>query len=255
MSWTASRVPYAQVLALQEALEIPEALAWTLVRRGLGDPEAAREFIDADGPLDPPEQIDGIAEIADRLVLALTRGEKIAIHGDYDCDGVCSTAVLARPLRAAGGDVRTFLPSRFTDGYGVRVETVEMLADEGVTVLVCVDCGTSAVEALERAVELGIDPLVCDHHLAGGVRAPGLLANPALGHAPEDAPAAVGVVFALVRALADRIGTQLVGPDPEREIDLVALATVADAVPLVGQNRRLVIRGLAMMRRETRPGG
>ena len=254
MGWTASRVPYAKVLALQEALAIPEALAWTLVRRGLDDPEAAREFIRGDGPLDPPEAIDGIPEIADRLVVALRRGEKIAIHGDYDCDGVCATAVLAHALRAAGGDVRTFLPSRFTDGYGVRVETVELLADESATVLVCVDCGTSAVEALERAVEMGMDPLVCDHHLAGGIRPPGILANPALGQARNDAPAAVGVVFALVRALADRVGTQLLGPDPEREIDLVALATVADAVPLVGQNRRLVHRGLAMMRRETRPG-
>jgi single-stranded-DNA-specific exonuclease len=247
-------VPYAKVLALRDALDIPEVLAWTLVRRGLDEPEIAREFIRSDGPLEPPETIDGIAAIADRLVVALARGEKIAIHGDYDCDGVCSTAALARSLRAAGGDVRTFLPSRFTDGYGVRVETVEALADEGVRVLVCVDCGTSAIQALERAVELGLEPLVCDHHLAGGMRAPGILANPALGQARDDAPAAVGVVFALVRALSERLGPQLMGPDPERELDLVALATIADAVPLVGQNRRLVTRGLAAMRRETRPG-
>ncbi len=254
MAWTARRVSYAEVLTLRDTLEIPEALAWTLVRRGLDTAELARAFIDADGPLDPPERLAGVGEIADRLLLALGRGERIAIHGDYDCDGVCATAVLARPLRATGADVLTYLPSRFTEGYGVRVETVERLADAGVAVLVCVDCGASAVDALRRAVELGMEPIVLDHHLAGGIRPPGLMANPALGHVPEDAPAAVGVVFAVVRALADRLGPQLVAPDPQRELDLVALATIADAVPLVGQNRRLVIRGIAEMRRAPRPG-
>ena len=254
MAWTARRVPYATVRTLRDTLEIPEALAWTLARRGLDTPELARSFIDADGPLDPPETLDGVAEIADRLVLALSRRARIAIHGDYDCDGVCSTAILARPLRVAGADVVTYLPSRFTDGYGIRVETVERLADDGVAVLVCVDCGTSAVDALTRAVELGIEPIVLDHHLAGGVRPPGMIANPALGQAPDDAPAAAGVVFAVVRALAERLGPQLVWPDPDRELDLVALATVADAVPLVGQNRRLVIRGIAEMRTAPRPG-
>jgi len=151
VAWTARRVPYSRVRILRETLDVPEALAWTLVRRGLDTPELAREFIDADGPLDPPESLAGVTEVAERLIVALGRGERIAIHGDYDCDGVCSTAILARPLRAAGADVHTYLPSRFTDGYGVRVETVERLADEGVAVLVCVDCGTSAVDALARA--------------------------------------------------------------------------------------------------------
>jgi single-stranded-DNA-specific exonuclease len=254
VAWRARRVPFATVRTLRDTLEIPESLAWTLVRRGLDTPELALEFIRADGPLDPPESLDGIAEIADRLLEAIAAGRRIAIHGDYDCDGVCATAVLARPLRSLGADVVTFLPSRFIDGYGVRVETVEHLADEGVSVLVCVDCGTSAIDALTRAAELGMEPLVLDHHLAGGQRPPGLIANPALGIAPADAPAAVGVVFAVVRALAARSGGGLLGIDPDAELDLVALATVADAVPLVGQNRRLVMRGLAQMRRAPRPG-
>ncbi len=254
MAWRARRVPFATVRTLRDTLEIPEALAWTLVRRGLDTPESASEFIRADGPLDPPESLDGVADIADRLLAAVAAGRRIAIHGDYDCDGVCATAVLTRPLRSLGADVVTFLPSRFTDGYGVRVETVELLADDGASVLVCVDCGTSAIDALTRAAELGMEPLVLDHHLAGGQRPPGLIANPALGIAPPDAPAAVGVVFAVVRALADRTGGGLLGIDAEAELDLVALATVADAVPLVGQNRRLVMRGLAQMRRAPRPG-
>ncbi|MFN8109451.1 MAG: single-stranded-DNA-specific exonuclease RecJ [Thermoleophilia bacterium] len=254
MGWRADRVSYAQVLALQDALDCPEPLAWALVRRGLGDPDAAREFMASDGPLDPPEDMDGVVEAAERLILAIGRGEHVAVHGDYDCDGVCSTAVLTRALRTAGATVTPFLPSRFTDGYGVRVATVERLASEGAQLLVCVDCGTTAEDALTRAAELGLDTIVCDHHLAGGARPPGIIVNPALGRPREDLPAAVGVVFTVVRALAERLGGDLLGPNPDEELDLVALATVADQVPLIGQNRRLVARGLQAMRRTPRPG-
>ena len=254
MGWRAQRVAFSDVLAVQEALDCPEPLAWTLVRRGLADPDAAREFMRSDGPLDPAEALDGITAAADRITAAVARGETIAVHGDYDCDGVCSTAVLTRALKGSGASVVPFLPSRFTDGYGVRVETVERLAAEGANLLVCVDCGTSAGDALTRAHELGMDTIVCDHHLAGGERPPGIIANPALGRPADDLPAAVGVVFMLVRALAARRGADLLGMAPEDELDLVALATVADAVPLVGQNRRLVTRGLEVMRKAPRPG-
>ncbi len=254
MGWRTSRVSYDDVLRVRDALGCPEMLAFALVRRGLGDPDAAREFIAADGPLEPPETIAGIGDAATRLEAALARGERVAVHGDYDCDGVCSTAVLAAYLRGRGGDVTTFLPSRFTDGYGVHEGTVDALADDGVRVLVCVDCGTTAVEPLQRAVERGMDVIVLDHHLAAGLRPPGIIANPALGPQRDDAPAAVGVVFALVRAMGARQPHLTLGADPDGFIDLAALATVADAVPLVGQNRRIVARGLAEMRRNPRPG-
>lgn len=253
-TWHASRVAYADVRALERALGCPEALAWILVRRGLGDPAAAREFIAADGDLADPEVLPGISEAADRLALALTRGEPVAIHGDYDCDGVCSTAILAGALRARGGKVTTFLPSRFTDGYGVSEATVERLADDGAQVLVCVDCGTSSVDQLTRAHELGMDVIVADHHLAAGARPPGILANPALGRGVAALPAAAGVVFDLVRALARRVDGDLLRPGPDEGVDLAGLATVADAVPLVGDNRRLVHRALAAIRRGERPG-
>ncbi len=253
MSWRAPRVAFSEVAALQDALEVPEPVAWTLVRRGLGDPAAAREFLSSDGPLAPAESLPGIAEAADRLARAVRGREPIAVHGDYDCDGICSTAVLVRALRGRGGLVRPFLPSRFTEGYGVAPESVDLLAREGARVLVCVDCGTSAVEALTRAAEAGMEPIVLDHHLAGGRRPPGILANPALGRPAEDLPAAAGVVHMLVRALAERTDGDALAPDPEEGIDLVALATVADAVPLVGDNRRLVARGLRAMRERPRP--
>ncbi len=253
MSWRAPRVAFSEVVALQDALQVPEPVAWTLVRRGLGDPSVAREFLSSDGPLAPPEMLPGIGEAADRLARAVRGREPIAVHGDYDCDGICSTAVLVRALRGRGGQVRAFLPSRFTEGYGVAPESVDLLAGEGARVLVCVDCGTSAVEALTRAAEAGMEPIVLDHHLAGGRRPPGILANPALGRPVDDLPAAAGVVHMLVRALAERMDGDALAPDPEEGIDLVALATVADAVPLVGDNRRLVARGLRAMRERPRP--
>ncbi len=252
--WRASRVRYADVLRIREALDCPEPMAWILVRRGLGDPEAAREFLAADGDLGDPEAIDGVGAAADRLVEAIQRGERVAIHGDYDCDGVCSTAILAGALRARGGDVITFLPSRFTDGYGVSEVTVERLADEGARVLTCVDCGTGSVEALTRAHELGLDVIVLDHHLAAGARPPGILVNPALGRGMDALPAAAGVVFDVTRTIARRMDGDLLSPLADAGIDLAGLATVADAVPLIDGNRRLVHHALTAIRRGERIG-
>ena len=254
MLWRAKRVAYADVRAVAEVLECPEPLAWALARRGLADPEAAREFMASDGPLRPPSSLAGAEEAAERLERALENDESIAIHGDYDCDGVCSTAILARALRARGGRVRTFLPSRFVEGYGVASETIETFIEEGVRLLVCVDCGTSAEEPIARARAAGMDVIVADHHLAGGRRPDAILVNPALGRPPEDAPAAAGVVFTIVRALAEREGSGVLAAPPEDELDLVGLATVADSVPLVGENRRLVARGLAAIRERPRTG-
>jgi single-stranded-DNA-specific exonuclease len=254
VSWRAPRVAFAQVAALADALAVPEPVAWALVRRGLADPAAAREFLASDGPLAPPEDLAGIAEAAERLARAARRREAIAVHGDYDCDGVASTAVLVRALRGRGARVEAFLPSRFAEGYGVARSTVERLAAGGARLLVCVDCGTSAVEPLARAAELGMETIVLDHHLAGGRRPPGIIANPALGRPAEDLPAAVGVVHMAVRALAARLDNGALAPDPDEGIDLVALATVADAVPLTGDNRRRVARGLRAIRERPRPG-
>lgn len=156
MAWTVDRVRFDEVEALRRALDCPEAMAWVLVRRGLADPDAARAFLTSEGDLEPPEAIPGIAEAADRLARAVRGDERVVVHGDYDCDGICSTAILLSALRSRGVRVRPFLPSRFTDGYGVNVATVERLADEGCDLLVTVDCGTTAVESLTRAGELGI---------------------------------------------------------------------------------------------------
>ena len=245
---------YARVAALREALGCAEPLAWTLVRRGLDDPEEARAFLAADGPLDPPTDLPGVAQAADRLSRAIAAGENVVIHGDYDCDGISSTAMLARALRARGGKVTTFLPSRFTDGYGVSMATVERLADEGARLLVCVDCGTTATDELTRAHDLGLDTIVLDHHLAAGARPPGILVNPALGRPSDALPSAAGVVLKVTRRLAELDPPGTLGAGAGAEIDLAALATVADAVPLRGENRRVVAQGIAAIREHPRPG-
>ncbi len=254
MAWITDRVRFDEVEALRRALEVPEAMAWVLVRRGLADPDEARAFLTSEGDLEPPEAIPGIAEAADRLARAVRTDERVVVHGDYDCDGICSTAILLAALRSRGVRARPFLPSRFTDGYGVNMATVERLADEGCDLLVTVDCGTTAVESLTRAAELGIESIVCDHHLAGGIRPPAIIANPALGHGVDALPAAAGVTFKLVQALGARLDGDHLAPPDDLGIDLVALATVADAVPLVGENRRLVARGLAAIHTHPRPG-
>ena len=227
---------------------MPEPVAWTLVRRGLGDPAAAREFLASRRPAGagrvPARHRRGgrppgprrAAGRADRRARRLRLRRHLPPRRSW-----CAA------LRGRGARVVPFLPSRFTEGYGVAEATRgARWPTRGARVLVCVDCGTSAVDALTRAVELGMEPIVLDHHLAGGARPPGILANPALGRPAEDLPAAAGVVHMLVRALAARLGRRRRWPrTPRRRIDLVALATVADAVPLVGDNRRLVARGLA----------
>ncbi|MGB0613976.1 MAG: single-stranded-DNA-specific exonuclease RecJ, partial [Miltoncostaeaceae bacterium] len=134
-AWRAERVAYGDVLRLEDALGCPEPVAWVLARRGLSDPADARDFLAADGPLGDPRAIAGVGEAADRLREAIARGEHVAVHGDYDCEGVCSTAILAGALRARGATVSTFIPSRFTDGYGVSERAVEDLAAKGATVL------------------------------------------------------------------------------------------------------------------------
>ncbi|MEQ8833193.1 MAG: single-stranded-DNA-specific exonuclease RecJ [Miltoncostaeaceae bacterium] len=253
-SWRAGRVGFAAVVRLQRELDVPEPLAWTLARRGLEDPEVAREFLAADGPLAPPGAIAGIDRAAERIATAVRRREPITVHGDYDCDGVVSTALLVSALRARDAQVEHFLPSRFDQGYGVAVGTVDALAERGCRLLVCVDCGTSAVDALQRAVDLGVEAVVLDHHLAGGVRVPAIIANPALGRPAPDLPAAAGVVHHLVRALDELMPVGLLGQEADAGLDLVAMATVADAVPLVGDNRRMVVRGLRALRERPRPG-
>lgn len=194
-----------------------------------------------------------------RLVRAAAEGEQVAIFGDYDVDGACSSALMARYLGAAGARPRIHIPDRLIEGYGPNCEAIRMLAGEGATLLVTVDCGTTSHEPFAEAHRLGMDVLVLDHHQAPErLPAVAALVNPnrqddlsGLGHL-----CAAGVVFMALAAVsrALRLAGRPVPLDLLGELDLVALATVADVAPLTGLNRAFVQQGLAIARERSRPG-
>ena len=235
-----------------------------LACRGLGDPAAAQRFLDprlADLP--DPFLMSGMEPAVARLARALEAGERIALYGDYDVDGVTSTALLAGFLRAAGGDVVTYVPHRLVEGYGLNTGAVRRLAEGGAKLLVSLDCGITSVAEVRAAAELGVDAVVVDHHTVP-VELPAAVAilNPhqAGCQYPYKPLAAVGVTFCLAMALrkrlreAGRFGPMRPEPNLREALDLVALGTVADVVSLTGVNRILVRWGLEELSRTRRPG-
>jgi single-stranded-DNA-specific exonuclease len=238
---------FAASLALERELGVSHVLGQILVRRGLTDAASARAFLAAGEEHDPSEftGIDDAVAVIGRHVRA---GSPITVHGDYDVDGVCATAILVRALRALGAEVNWFLPGRVEDGYGLSGETVRRLASRGTALLVTVDCGITAVEEVAAARALGLDVVVTDHHAP---RADGLLPDAPIVHPgvcgyPCAELCGTGVAFKLAQALG--------APSLEDELELVALATVADLVPLRGENRRLVRAGLRALANTARPG-
>ncbi|MCZ8041063.1 MAG: single-stranded-DNA-specific exonuclease RecJ [Beijerinckiaceae bacterium] len=252
----------AEALGQREGL--PDILARLLAGRGV-EPNEAQSFLEPklrDLLPDPGTLID-MGPAAARLARAVESGERVAIFGDYDVDGACSAALLADFLTQAGARPRIHIPDRLIEGYGPNSEAIRQLAAEGATLLVTVDCGTTSHEPLAEARRLGLDVVVLDHHQAPE-RLPEVeaLVNPnrqddlsGLGHL-----CAAGVVFlALVATRAElrrrgAWGTRGGEPDLLAALDLVALATVADVVPLQGLNRAFVRQGLAILRGRARPG-
>jgi single-stranded-DNA-specific exonuclease len=243
----------ADVERLERELGVSGPLAQVLVRRGFAEPERARAFLAADEE-HPPSAFAGIGEAVDSLRAYVGRGERITIHGDYDVDGVCSTAILVRTLRELGADVDWYLPDRASDGYGLSAKTVERLAARGTRLLVTVDCAITAVEEVAAASALGIEVVVTDHHAprADGVLPRAPIVHPAICGYPCPELCATAVAYKLAQALWQAEGRD--GKELERELDLVALASIADVVPLRGENRTLVRRGLRALKSTTKPG-
>jgi single-stranded-DNA-specific exonuclease len=232
---------------------VSPALAQVLVRRGLDAPAAARAFLEATDVHEPGE-LAGVEEACALVRRHVAEGGRITVHGDYDVDGVCSTAILVGALRGLGASVDWYLPSRAEDGYGLSVATVERLAARGTRLLVTVDCGVTAVDEVDAARAAGLDVLVTDHHSprADGELPDAPLVHPALGAYPCPFLCAAGVAHKLATALLAASGRDDALADAD--LDLVALATVADCVPLVGENRRLVRAGLRALATTRRPG-
>ncbi|HEV7459328.1 MAG TPA: single-stranded-DNA-specific exonuclease RecJ, partial [Solirubrobacteraceae bacterium] len=243
------------VLALERDLGVSDALAQVLVRRGYDTPLGARAFLDS-ADEHPADAFDGIDAAVDLVLGHVRAGGRITIHGDYDVDGVSSTAVLVRCLRRLGADVDWYLPSRLDDGYGLSLGTVERLAARGTNLLVTVDCAITAVEEVAAARAAGLDVLVTDHHRprADGALPDAPIVHPTISSYPCEDLCATGVAFKLAQALEAAAGAVDSPASAADDLDLVALATVADCVPLVGENRRLVREGLRTLAGTGKPG-
>jgi single-stranded-DNA-specific exonuclease len=242
-----------QVARLRSRLHISDALAQVLVRRGYSDPVSASAFLAADEQHDLDAFV-GLKDAAQLIVDRASAGCQITIHGDYDVDGVCSTAVLVRTLRKLGARVDWYLPDRVGDGYGLSSATVARLAERGTGLLITVDCGITAVEEVALARSLGMDVIVSDHHIprADGSLPDAPIVHPAICGYPCADLCAAAVAHKLAQATL-----RAAGRDPreaDEDLDLVALATVADVVALVGENRSLVRRGLRALASTGKPG-
>jgi single-stranded-DNA-specific exonuclease len=255
-----SECPSVDVARLQREVGVSGPLAQVLVRRGLGEPASARAFLAAEEQHEPGA-FAGIDLACEAILDYVGNGERITVHGDYDVDGICSTAVLVRALRRAGANVDWYLPDRASDGYGLKEKTVRRLAARGTRLLVTVDCAITAVEEIALAKDLGMGVVVTDHHAprADGVLPDAPIVHPALCGYPCPDLCATAVAYKLALALltADGppVGRHEVGRrELEEDLDLVALATIADAVPLLGENRTLVRRGLQALAATRKPG-
>lgn len=249
--WDCAPYPYQAAARLQAELGVSPVVASVLARRGFLDPRSARAFLDAADRHDP-RLIAGMDAAVERILGHVRRGSRIAVHGDYDVDGVCSTALLVRALRRLGAEPSFHLPSRGEDGYGLSAATVERLAAAGTGLIVTADCGITSAAEVALAATLGVDMVVTDHHRPGEELPACPIVHPALGGYPCADLCAAGVAHKLAQALY-----QAAGEDPraaEEDLDLVALATVCDVVPLVGENRRLVREGLVALARTPKPG-
>lgn len=267
MRWVSSEVSDELASRLSEVLDVPLACARVLAARGFVSGEAVQKLLRADlAELPDPFDLGGMREAVSRLCLAIERRERIAIFGDYDVDGVTAAATLLLFLRDLGIDAEPWLPRRMSEGYGLGRAIVEKIAARGSRLLVTVDCGVTAIEEIARARELGMDVVVIDHHPPlEPLRLPpaNAIVDPHLpdGRASFDGQVlcAAGLAFlvcmALRKSLRER-GAFEGGREPRlREyLDLTALGTIADVVPLTGVNRILVRHGLDELSRAGRPG-
>jgi single-stranded-DNA-specific exonuclease len=248
--WESLRCDDAVVARLSHELRVSPVTARLLSIRGLDDPLSARRFLfpSLDDLLDP-DRLTDLPAAVDRILRAIENKERIAIHGDYDVDGVTSTVILRRALELLGADVTHFIPERLRDGYGLQPASIERLHALGVALVISVDCGIRGVEAAARARELGLDLIITDHH-EPDTELPQALAviNPKRHDCsyPDKNLAGVGVALKLVQALCIRTGHTSWLP---AFVKVAAIGTLADVVPLQGENRVIAKLGLEMLSR------
>jgi single-stranded-DNA-specific exonuclease len=246
--WDTTPCDDGAATSLAAALNVPPVVARLLCQRGLSDPELAGRFLNPSlGQLHDPMRLADMGAAVDRILAAIARKERIAIHGDYDVDGVTSTVILRRSLELLGADVVHFIPERLKDGYGLQPAAIERLHADGVALVVSVDCGIRGAEAALRARELGVDLIITDHHEPDDSLPPALaVINPKRRDCsyPDKYLAGVGVALKLVQALCARAGRENLLPG---FVKVAAIGTLADVVPLVGENRIIAKIGLELL--------
>lgn len=269
-AYKAEAYDYEEARALSEKLGLSEPVAVALVRRGYRTPAEARAFLDAD-EMHSPEAFEAMGVVVESVLGAVESERRITVHGDFDVDGVCATTILVGTLRELGADCDWLIPDRLADGYGLSEDNVRKLAERGTGLILTADCGITAVAEVALAKELGMEVVVTDHHQAGNELPDCPILHPGLDDQyPFDDLCGTGVAWKLSSALRGAVGSGpskrsagaslecFEDPDPtafhDADLDLVALATVADLVPLVGENRALVKRGIEEVRRARRPG-
>ena len=240
----------------QELSDFSPLLRQLLYNRGYEDRESAAAFIEGRVTFDrDPFLLKGMDLAVERLHQAVSAGEKVAVYGDYDVDGVTSTALMVEFLTGLGVEVRPYIPDRFDEGYGLNDEAMRTLAGEGIKLVITVDCGVRAVGEVGLANELGMDVIVSDHHHPGAELPPAVAVidpKQADDFYPEKYLAGVGLAYKLAQAYLAKYPVE--GMDAEEWVDLVALGTVVDLAPLKGENRMLVRQGLAKIRKKPRQG-
>ena len=237
--------------------DLPPLVVQLLHNRGIKSPGEADVFLSGRFKVSNPFQLKGMTEAVNRLSLAIREGEQIAVYGDFDTDGVTATALLVETLSALGAQVKPYIPHRVHEGYGLNLDALRHLWRQGVRVVITVDCGIRALREVEQASR-GLDLIITDHHSAGSKVPPAVaVINPKQPGCPYPFKelAGVGVAFKLAQALF-RVQEQRGEPSELTEdslLGLVALGTVADMVPLLGENRSLVQRGLQSVNESPRP--
>lgn len=246
--WVTAKPNLETVRSLARSCGFTPLAAAALCARGIDTPEAARAFLETDpAKLHDPMLLPDMAKARDTIRRAIDQGKKIAVFGDYDVDGVTSTCVMTRVLRSLGADVRHYIPDRLSEGYGLSMGAMDRLAQDGIGLIVTVDSGVSAFEEIARARELGMEVVVTDHHeCREELPDANAVVNPKRADStyPFAELAGVGVAFKLACALAGDGQQRAV---LEQYADLVALGTVADVMPLIGENRIIVAAGLRRM--------
>jgi single-stranded-DNA-specific exonuclease len=250
LRWDPTDCDESAAASLSAAIGIDVAVARLLCQRGIDDPEIATRFLHPSlDHLHDPARLADMTIAVDRILAAIARRERIAIHGDYDVDGITSTVILRRALEMLGADVVHFIPQRLKDGYGLQPAAIERLHSDGVALVISVDCGIRGREAAQRARDLGIDLIITDHHEPDAELPPAFaVINPKRHDCsyPDKDLAGVGVALKLVQALCRKADREKLLPG---FIKVAAIGTLADVVPLVGENRVIAKVGLDLLSR------